>query len=298
MDNKNQIEYIKRVNDSIDYIVKNMKEKISIDDLAKISCFSKFHFHRIFKSVIGENVYSFVKRVRLQKAVFLILYTNYSSITEIAFECGFPSSSNFAFAFKEYFGESPTDFKNSKISIENSNYSKDYPNKNLYIIDIPIVDGGKMSVEIKKLPEMNVAYVRNIGSYFNAGVAWEKLCKWMGANGLMSEKTVAIGISYDDPEITPTEKLRYDACMTIPENTKTTGEVGTQTIEGGLYAVYSFYDKLEQLAPTYKNLYGGWLPQSGYQADDRECLEIYLNDVANDPDGKAKVEICIPVKPL
>ncbi len=68
MQNKNQIEYVRWVNDTIDYISKNLKEKITIDDLADVSCFSKFHFHRVFKSIIGENIYSFIKRVRLKKA--------------------------------------------------------------------------------------------------------------------------------------------------------------------------------------------------------------------------------------
>jgi AraC family transcriptional regulator len=43
---------------------------------------------------------------------------------------------------------------------------------------------------------------------------------------------------------------------------------------------------------------GDWLPDSGYQPDDRPCYELYHNDPKEHPENKCIVDICIPVKPL
>ena len=43
---------------------------------------------------------------------------------------------------------------------------------------------------------------------------------------------------------------------------------------------------------------GKWLPESGYQPDDRPCYELYHNDPKTHPEGKFLVDICVPVKPL
>jgi AraC family transcriptional regulator len=43
---------------------------------------------------------------------------------------------------------------------------------------------------------------------------------------------------------------------------------------------------------------GHWLPQSGYQCDDKPCYELYLNDPKQHPEGRCIVDICVPVRPL
>jgi AraC family transcriptional regulator len=107
-----------------------------------------------------------------------------------------------------------------------------------------------------------------------------------------------IGISYDNPEVTPEDKLRYDACITVPEKVETSGEFVFRTLKGGEFAVYRFIGKDIEIAQAYQDIFGDWLPDSGYQVDDRPCMEIYLNDPEKDPEHKFVMDICVPVKPL
>ena len=76
----------------------------------------------------------------------------------------------------------------------------------------------KMNVKIEKLPEYRIAYMRQIGPYGpgNAQVM-EKLKKWAMTRELLTESAIILGIAHDDPEITPSEKCRYDACIVIPD---------------------------------------------------------------------------------
>ncbi|WP_249312980.1 AraC family transcriptional regulator [Pseudoalteromonas ruthenica] len=48
-------EYKKRIERVIQYIETHLTEKISLADVAKVSHFSPYHFHRIFTGVIGDN---------------------------------------------------------------------------------------------------------------------------------------------------------------------------------------------------------------------------------------------------
>ena len=56
--------YLKPVNQVVDYIQSNLQEKIELTTLANLANISHFHFHRIFKSVMNENVGEYVQRVR------------------------------------------------------------------------------------------------------------------------------------------------------------------------------------------------------------------------------------------
>lgn len=112
-------EYIKRINIAIDYINENISEELTLENVAKASLFSKYHFHRIFKSITGETAADYIKRIRLEKSAHILGVMN-KSITDTAIECGFNSSEQFSREFKNYFGFSPSDIKRiKKQNIEN-----------------------------------------------------------------------------------------------------------------------------------------------------------------------------------
>ncbi len=87
-----------------------------------------------------------------------------------------------------------------------------------------------MKVEIKDVPKMRVTYVRHVGPYDESKVAWDKLCHAQSLE--LGPTTQFIGVCYDDPKITPAEKIRYDACVTVDAVFKADGEVQVQEIAG------------------------------------------------------------------
>ena len=76
------------------------------------------------------------------------------------------------------------------------------------------------------------------------------------------------------------------------------GEIGKAKIPAGKYAVAHFEITPDQYQDAWNAVYGGWLPESGYQPEDGPCYELYLNDPKEHPEGKHIVDICVPVKPL
>ena len=160
----------------------------------------------------------------------------------------------------------------------------------------------KATVEVQQLPDREVAYVRHIGPYVGNGELFGelfmKLTKWAGPRGLMGPETLAMSVYYDDPAVTDDDKLRLDCCVTVPETAQGEGEIGRTRLPGGAYAVARFEIPPSQYSDAWNAVMGGWLPESGYQPDDRPCYELYRNDPRQHPEGKQIVDICVPVRPL
>jgi AraC family transcriptional regulator len=158
-------------------------------------------------------------------------------------------------------------------------------------------------VKVKTLPEMSVAYVRHIGPYKGDvelfGNLWGRLMRWAGPRGLMQQDDLkCLCVYHDSPEITDEAKLRTSVCITIPEETQVDGEVGKMKIEEGQYALGHFEIDADQYEEAWNFMYGHWLPDSGFQPDDRPAFEMCLNNPDEHPEKKHEINICVPVKPL
>ena len=102
--------YVERVNRAIDHVVSHLREPMRLLDLARAARLSPFHFHRVFQALVGETPADFVKRLRLDLALRLMARARPPSLTAIALDCGFSSSSDFTRCFKQRFGVPPSVF--------------------------------------------------------------------------------------------------------------------------------------------------------------------------------------------
>lgn len=318
-----RLDYTARINNVVDFIQANLKSQFTLEQLASQANFSKFHFHRIFGSIMGETLNHFIQRVRVEKAAALLISNTKISITEVLLECGFSNSAHFSRVFKERFKVTPSKWRelgneerkkiisNSKINQSDSNTGKEFEIFSYYVNGasykqqwrILMTNKKKANVEVKNLPEMTVAYLRHIGPYaaneklFES--LFEKLMKWVGPRDLINfPETQFLTIYHDDPEITDETKLRMDVCLTVPPDTKVDGEIGKTIIPAGKYAVARFEINADEFGEAWSAVMGGWLPESGYQCDDRPTFELYHNNHNEHPENKHIVDICVPAKPL
>ena len=158
-----------------------------------------------------------------------------------------------------------------------------------------------MNVEVKSLPATRVAYLRHIGPYGTPGIphTWQRLGAWCAEHGLTLPRRTMYGIAYDNPDVTPAEKCRYDACVEVDASFGPQGEIGIQTIAGGRYLCSQFSGTSATIHEGWTKLCRGALPDRGYQADDRPTLEIYPPAFAMDKrTGALSCLLCMPVRPL
>jgi AraC family transcriptional regulator len=99
-----------RINDVKQYIHEHSGEPLNREVLAAVAGFSVSHFHRIFTAQIGENIASYVRRVRLVRAGRK-LRMGAVDITEVALAAGYDTHAAFGKAFKQQFGLSPSEFR-------------------------------------------------------------------------------------------------------------------------------------------------------------------------------------------
>lgn len=312
-------EYVDRLNQVINHIHASLDRPLSLNELAGVAGFSPFHFHRIFKSLAGETLGEYILRARLEKSANLLLSHPEDTIINILIACGFSSPAVFSRSFRAHFRVSPSQFrsqKKSNLSKGDRNPGKDRFGVIGYNVGQSTSDSKKrqmsMRIEVKELPDMHIAYIRHLQGYRKGAPdsrisqAFERICKWAEAKNLFGPNTLVIGIPHDNPEITPDDRSRYDACVTIPrEIVASQGVISVQDIPGGKYAVCRIEvstSEVSQIGERIDDFYAEWLlewlPVSGYQADDKPPLEIYREAVGRPVGAWICMDFCIPIKPL
>lgn len=284
-------DYIHRINQAVDFIYLHIDQNLTVEDIANYCCFSRYYFNRLFRSVTGESIYGFIKRLKLEMAAFKLRSTR-RTITEIAIDAGY-TPSNFASAFKEYFKMSASAFRKSHNVLVKDTYQAviEYIN-NLKDRD-NFFEQIDSRVVIKVLGPMILEYHRFFGNYYQGlKEAWESFCMEMEQKYTLDKQARFIGISYDTPLITDPDHCMYDMCLQVDKKTCTT----VHRLEAGTYACYQFHDKQENLIRGYQELLSLWVPFSKYDLDDRFCLEVYHSGI--DTEGRLHLDICIPVRPL
>jgi len=295
------IEYKKRICLAMNYISQNIERDLSLDEIAETASFSKYHFHRIFTAVVGETVAAFTRRLRLEQAANHLIARPSAGITRIAVACGFSSSQNFARAFRQHFGMTPTEYRDSKIGNMDSKNENVLPLQAAYDCDTAFTNArtqegrSTINVAVREMPDLQVAYVRTIGPLVpeTCAPAFEKLMHWAGPRNLVGPGTT-LAIYWDNPEVTPPDKCRFDACIIVPEGTSPQGDIHLQTISGGCYAVCHFERRPDEIQQAWEEVYG-WLCSSGYECRDLPIYERYHNHAAQHPQGKWIFDICVPL---
>ena len=279
-----RLDYLERLNVITEYIDNNLDKKLSVADLAKISNFSPFHFHRIFKGFLGEPIGNYIMRTRVEAAAYLIRYTNLE-IKTIAYNVGYESPSSLNKVFKQYYNISPTEYRKDKN----------------FVIVRPIIHSSNIKLkppEIIEIPEKQAIYIRITGKYGNVNFqrTWNELWDFVKTNKLITKGIERIGISHDDPKITKSENCRYDACLTIHNDVKPKGKVGVKKIEGGKFAVFKYQGSYSNLGEVYDTIFSDWFTTCNYELRNISIMEIKMNDPLRTETDKLKTEIYIPIK--
>ena len=245
-----------------------------------MASFSKYHFHRVFKSITGESLGDYIRRVQLSCAT--IKFLSNQKITQIALESGYETNASFSKAFKKHYGMTPREFSH------NAKKTK----------------GDKMlKAKFVELESVEVLYVRRTGDYMRScGEAWEVLMsfaykkKIKEKKNLMGKEAMMFGIGHDDPSITAADELRCDACISWDDKSvKPQGEILHKTIEGGKYAMFLHKGSYDGLKRTYEEV-SDWIVQSDEALRELPIFEKYLNrDPRRTKPENLRTEIYVPI---
>lgn len=101
------------VQDIITYLQKNYGEKITLKDLADHTSYTESECCRLFKRYTGSSIFTYLQNLRLEQSVSMLQQTD-KPVSDIAYECGFSSTSYYIQRFREHFRETPLQFRKEK----------------------------------------------------------------------------------------------------------------------------------------------------------------------------------------
>lgn len=292
------LDYRKPVFKAMDYISHHLDDNPGLDEVAAAAAISTFHFHRIFKTMVGETIAGFTRRLRMERAARRLLASPQSDITTLALAAGFSSSQNFAKAFRLHFAMSPSEYRqqqggNWKSKIGNDPLPFDTYD-GLVMHSVTEHPGLLQGASVRLMPARRVAYMRRLGPYGKETCeqAHRDLLALFASDEAMTPAGT-LSLYWDIPDITDETRCRTDVCIELGPEIPAGRQLTTQTITAGPYAVCQFIARGDQLVACWETAFR-WVVGQGLNCDDRPCYEQY--HVGTDPDREHYVfDICIPL---
>ena len=271
--------YVQRVNRAIDFIVRDLGRPLRLEEVSAAAGFSRFHFHRVFKALTGETLNQFVKRQRLERALYLMSHAPKRALTTVAMDCGFSSSSDFSRSFKQQYGAPPTrfdleTFRNTRREDFERILSSQAGSPRVAALRAGENPDG-FEVTLRDLPARTVAYIRVFDPYREgvAQAACERLLAWAMDRGLADGQW--LGYLWDEPEIVALAHCRYDVALVV-DDVEPAGEIGRFTFGPMRVAEVVVRGDIALETRAIDWLYKTWLPQSGYVPDDQPAFEAWI----------------------
>ena len=280
--------YAERFNKVFDYIDKHLDDELSVECLSKIANFSKYHFHRQFFEYAGINVFRYVQLMRLRRASYRLVFSEHTRIIDIALEAGFENPESFSRAFKNMFGQSPSQFRISPAWEHWHTLYRAPTKQRRQIMEVKIID----------FNETRVAALEHRGAPELVNDSVKEFISWRKQSGFSPINTsLTLGIVYDNPETTKPENFRFDICgsvnAAIPDNPQ---GVVNKVIPNGRCAVVRHLGPHNRIGESAYYLYREWLPNSGEELRDFPLFFHYLNLMPETPEHELVTDVYLPLK--
>lgn len=277
----------------LDYISQNLDQPFNLDELSSIAGFSKFHFNRQFSALTGVSVFRFIQLMRLKRASYQLVFNRETKIIDIALDAQFENPESFSRAFKQSFGQTPSQFRKQPewtlwqakfgepSTLALSTHQQDTP----------------MQVDIIPFETTKLAIKRHRGSPSEVMVSAGQFIEWRKqTNYSPVNQSRTFGIAYDDPATTKPKDFRFDIggeiSTDVPQNSY--GIINSE-IPGGQCAVIRHLGSHDKMDDKIRYLYAEWLPKSDYQLREFPCFFHYLNLIPFVEEHELTTNIYLPI---
>ncbi|WP_078394982.1 AraC family transcriptional regulator [Shouchella patagoniensis] len=278
--------------ETIDYMEKNILEPISMDEIARQANVSPFHFQRLFSVLTNMSVGDYLRKRRLTLAAQELVNSNLK-IIDIAFKYHYETPEAFTKAFRKQHGVTPRDVRKG-IGKVNA-YNRLTIQVNLKGVD-PMryrvvergefhVIGTKRTFSIKN--NQNTKEIPTMWSDSSKDGTIAKLAQWNDGQikGLL-------GVCIDNQVNTAQEEVEY---WIATETTGESSEYEKLILPASTWGVFEVHGPAPTSIPkVWRKIFSEWLPSNPYEHAETPELEVYLDEDVFKEDAYA--EIWIPLK--
>ncbi len=279
------MEWMERLNSAMDYIEKNLTDKIDYQQLGRIACCSSYHFQRMFSYMAGMPLSEYIRKRKMSLAA-VDLQGNDAKIIDIAEKYGYNSPTAFNRAFQSIHGIAPSAMKMEGTSI------KSFPpitfkitikgveemNYRIETKDPFRIVG--VSVPLEKEIEKNFAVIPKKWEEISADGTLQTLIQMMNA-----EPMGVLGVSLCNGE---EDAWRYYIAVSTSKKAENFEEY---VVPKATWAIFSGSGTNQSIQELEKRIVTEWLPTSGYEYGSAPDIEVYISP---DPQN-AQYEVWIPV---
>ena len=263
-----------------EYINRHLFDELDSDSLSNVAGLSKYYFRRLFKSVCGENIGTYIQRLRLEYIAFKLITTD-TSVPGLLGQINYHNKHTLSRAFKSYFNCSIPEFRKRHLNV-----SADRKN--------PI----RIEPVIEKISGIRIACLKlerthNVSHGFS--VLWKQLLQFSEKYELPSKGYKYVSLTLDYPYITHEEQSRFMIGITLPQSFEIPKGFGVYEIHAGKYAIFRFKGLYHELNRMYRHIYLEWLPASDYTLREQFTFETYINTPEKTPASELITDIYIPI---
>ena len=280
------MEWIERLNKSINYIEEYITEEISYDELAQIACCSTYHFQRMFTYIAGVSLSEYIRRRKMSLAAVDLQGSN-EKIIDISLKYGYSSPTAFNRAFQSIHGVAPSALKNEGVSIKSfppitfKFTVKGVEELNYRIETKPAFRIVGKSYPLNKEIEQNFLEVPQMWQNAVMDGTIKKIIDLMN-----SQPQGVLGVSACNDN----EKWKYYIAVSSTADIDTSLE--EYIVPGCMWAIFPGGGTGKSIQELEKRIVTEWLPTSGYEFTEGPDIEVYFNP---DPNN-TQYEVWIPIK--
>ena len=289
------MDYLKYFEKAVMYIENNLHENITVNDVAKETGYSYYHLTRLFKSMFGESVGSYIKKRRLVSSTKELLYSD-KKVIDIAIGSGFESSEAFSRAFKSIYKVSPIEYRKNRIDVfvgKKKKLELDFMRHLVGNITIKPV--------IKEIEKIKVIGIKDKVILENNSLPdlWEKFRKvhHIVPNTLPSRRVFGICEAISEIHLV-SESMEFNEIIGLEVNSYDVipNSFVSKTIKEGKYAIFTHTGSLDNLDKTYEYIWGTRFLSSKEELDIRDDFEVYDERFLGPSNVNSQIDIYIPIK--
>lgn len=279
------MEWVDRLNQSIQYIEEHLTEEIDYEQLGRIACCSAYHYQRMFTYMAGMPLSEYIRRRKMSLAA-VDLQGGMEKVIDIAEKYGYRSPTAFNRAFQSIHGIAPSSVKEEGVAV------KSFPP---ITFKITVKGAEEMNYRIETKEDFRIVGVsaplhREIEKNFAIVPQMWQDAVTDGTIQCLAAKMDAppmglLGVSVCGDE----EQWKYFIAVSTSKEQEDFQEY---TVPASTWAIFPGEGTNQSIQELEQRIVTEWLPTSGYEYGSGPDIEVYINP---DPQN-ARYEVWIPVR--
>ncbi len=289
--------YSNRISKAIDFIEANLKNAITLDHIAQEACYSKYHFIRVFTTITGDTVGSYVRKRRVSESAHELLLTQ-KTIADIAACYQFDSQQAYTRAFTSIFEVSPAKYRKKGhrlVAFDKYTLSPEEHKK----IQTDFITMEPKIVTVKERKLIGLRITTSLSNDKTTQMWQEFMPRRHEIKNNKDTGFYSIQVHNDDITLeTFNEDMLFEklAAVEVTDFDSVPEKMHTYILPGGTYAIFIHKGPMDTFMQTMNYIMQIWLPESGNELDSRDIFTVMGENYHGPFHPKSEEEVWIPIK--